>query len=127
MLFIGAFTVNHRCLTIGNKASDKLSERGDRTRASERGRAQSKMEVKQAGGSFTLPGGACWNTHDDVACMTVMMLSLYAYVDSRAHASLQIAILFWYSLIAQIITKRNARKISRPTLSLKASDEGAWS
>lgn len=107
MLFTSAFTVNRWRLTIGNKTSDKLSERSDRAR--ERGRAQSKMEVKQACGrsSFTLPPEAySENTHNDVSHVTVMMLSLYARrrlaseSRTRNSASRDFILIFGYREIA---------------------------
>jgi len=96
------------------------SEVTRRARASADG-AQSKMEVKQAEGDHLLRSLEAHpeNTHDDVSCVTVMILSFYVNVGIASTFKLMSYdfILIWLS--QNYITKQRTHKSSRLTLSLK--------
>lgn len=90
------------------------SEVTGRARASADG-AQSKMEVKQVEGDHLLrsPEAHPENTHDDVSCVTVMMLSFYVNVGvaSTFKPTSYDFILIWF-------TKQRTHKSSRLSLKL---------
>lgn len=116
MLFTGAFIINCWCLTIGNKTSDKLSERARWQGARERKLESNKRREGKIVFCHRSPEAHPENTHDDVSCVTVMMLSFYANVGVASTCKPTISFWFGYH---KIISQSKELKSSRLALSLK--------
>lgn len=134
MLFTGAFTVNRWRLTIGNKMSDK-TDKGRLAsevtgRARERASAdghnrkwKSNKRWKGEGIVFYAPRRRTFKH----ARWCIMHDSYDALTLRQAHASLQIVISFWYSVIVKLHQEAKYSQDFSFNFEFEANDKGVRS